>query len=266
MAIYFDEAMFLNDLNMIVGSGGEVIVKGPGNLNAPPMRLDVGDRLIGIGITHGIENCSLPPGPDAVVAFIGGGPIKPKTALRAFEVTSKIPTVDGFDFGFAPLSSQDYSETLATVTHGKVMIAPETIPLGAVILSFLDPDATSYTLQMIDGSPDENWIRATNGVRYWTVGMANSEDFWAASFPSDDMGMLSSIPRSVRVGSIRFGLSLLSGGDSALTFEAIPYTNPMGGTTHHHFVLSGAATGTLGINTPFPIGLRTEILCRPHES
>ncbi|HVZ38106.1 MAG TPA: hypothetical protein VHI13_02435 [Candidatus Kapabacteria bacterium] len=129
-------------------------------------------------------------------------------------------------------------------------------------MSFVDSDP-AYTLQTVEGSPGENWMRATKGLRHWNAGIANDSDFWAASFPSDDMSLLPGIPNSMKVGSIRFGLSLLSGGGAGIDFRLVPCINPSGSTTYQQFCLSGYATGTGGLDTPFPIGLRTEILFHP---
>lgn len=61
----FEDNFFFNELNRIVGSGGEILLKGSQNASAPRTRMDVGDRLIGIGVTHMVESLSRPPGPDS---------------------------------------------------------------------------------------------------------------------------------------------------------------------------------------------------------
>ncbi|HVZ38105.1 MAG TPA: hypothetical protein VHI13_02430 [Candidatus Kapabacteria bacterium] len=128
MPANFEQAFSLNRPNRLVGSGGEVVVKGVSNANTPPMRLDVGDRLIGIGVTHLVEDLGRPPGLDTFVAMNAANPVAVKSALRAFEVATKTESSNGFDFTFKPLSSQDYSDTLAFVSQGKVIIPAESIP------------------------------------------------------------------------------------------------------------------------------------------
>ncbi|MBS1914539.1 MAG: hypothetical protein JST22_21320 [Bacteroidetes bacterium] len=224
------------------------------------MRIDVGDRLIGIGVTQIIEDLGRPPGLDTCRVF---GVDKPaKMACRAFQVDTKTQTQAGFDFTFKPLSPQDYSDTLALVSNGAAQIPASSIPEGTIIVSFVTP-APRYTLENVDGSPAKNWGYVVEADRYWNVGIANEDDFWVASFPSDDIGMLAGVPSSARIGSIRFGLSLLSGPESAVGFSPMPCAGPSGTVTHHQFVLSGCASGTMGLNTAFPIGLRTEILFCP---
>jgi hypothetical protein len=222
--------------------------------------MDVGDRLIGIGLTHLIESLSRPPGLDSFRAIFDAD--VSKVALRAFEVARKEPGPDGIEFSFAPLSPSEYSETLEAVSEGAVRIPAESIPLGTIILSFVDSEPT-YTLRAIERSSRENWARATKGQRHWNVGIGDDADFWSATFPSDDIGILPHLPRSAAVGTIRFGLSLLPSSETRLDFERVPWPELSGRTTAHHFCLVGSAAGTNGFATPFPIGLRTEIVCKP---
>ena len=133
-----------------------------------------------------------------------------------------------------------------------------------MIVSFLASDP-NYTLQRVSGSPGANWLSATQGERHWNVGFAKPEDFWVANLPSDDIRLLSETPAWVRVGTIRFGLSLLPGSRGAPDLRPVPCLGPSGETTSHQFCLSGFVVGTQGFDTPFPIGLRTEILFHPER-
>lgn len=278
-----DELFFFNELNRFLGSGGEILVNEmlseddpttPGvdrdgtvadpDLDGPIpphliQRLDVGDRLIGIGIAHAVESLSRPPGRETFHALVSSGP---KAALRAFVVVKKEVIESGFKFTFGPLSPQEFSDLVAEVSDGLVKIPVESIPEGTMVLSF-DHDDSEYTLESIPGSPGRNWELATAGARHWNIGVAQGTDFWVANFDSDDLGLLSLLPSSAKVGSIRFGLSLLPGSKGYSKLEKVSCVGPDGNTTMHHFCLSGTAAGTNGFDTPFPIGLRTEIIFRP---
>jgi hypothetical protein len=258
----FERHFFFNELNRMCGSGGELLLKG--DPTAPMGRMDIGDRLIGIGVTHLVESLSRPPGPASFRSMAAGsrGPLK--YAARAFTVASKTVTPNGHDFAFAPLSPQDYCDTLATVSQGRVRMAPGDIPEGTIIMSFVDAKPT-YTLQTLARSPGENWRRVFAAKRHWNVGIANDDDFWDASFPSDEVGILTQLSPSERIGSIRFGLSLLPKSTGFQRLERIPWGTVSGRGTKHHFCLSGYATGTSGLDTPFPIGLRTEITFFPQR-
>lgn len=256
----FEENVFLGEANKFVGSGGELLVKA--ETKAPATRIDVGDRLIGIGVTHYVESLERAPGLDSFRAISPQD--EAKFALRGFEVVTKERTPEGFNFRFGPLAPSSYNATLRAVSEGAVDIPASSIPDGTIILSFLDPEPT-YTLQTIDGSPGENWVRAAKGRRHWNVGFSNDSDFWAASFPSDDIGLLTQLPPATRVGTIQFGLSLLRGSETALRFNRIQAFGPSGAASSHDFVLHGSAAGTQGLRTPFPIGLRTEITFHPNR-
>lgn len=256
----FERRFFFSERNKFVGSGAEVLIKA--DAQSPPTRLDVGDRFIGIGATHFIQALDRPPGPDSLHSTTIDSGFSVKAALRSIEVANKRQTANGFEFDFAPLRPRVYSETLEAISGGAVRIDPDTIPEGAVVLSFVDPDPT-YTLRTLAGSPSANWIAATKGLRHWNVGIATPDDFWWAEFPADDVGVLSSLPPTISVGSIRFGMSLLSGSLTTVELERVSCDHPSGRETQHHFCLEGVATGTAGIDTPFPIGVRTEITFLP---
>jgi hypothetical protein len=261
----FEENFFYGEVNRFVGSGGEALIKGERNRDAPSTRIDVGDRFIGVGVSHLVESLSRPPGPDTFRALnLGPGSGGSKIAARAFEVARKDQTQDGFDLTLSPLSPTDYSELLERVSGGLVKVPAESIPDGTMILSFIDPNPT-YTLRTMAGSPGMNWAEATKGERHWNVGISNPTDFWIASLPSDDVGMLSEIPSFAKVGSMRFGLSLLPGSRTNAGLNTVPCIGPSGETTLHHFCLSGTVVGTQGFSTPFPIGLRTEIIFHPEK-
>lgn len=254
----FEKRFFHGEVNRFVGSGGEQLIKGPENCDAPPTRIDVGDRLIGIGIAHYVESLSRPPGPGTFRSFSDNM----KMAARAFMVKDKRQVLEGFHFDLAPLSPDEYSALITRVSNGAVRIAPATIPEGTMVISFLDA-APTYSLQTFSNSPAANWERATKGERHWNVGVAGPDDFWEAQFPSDDIAALTQMPSSMKVGTIRFGLSLLSGSHTGSRFQPVPCMRQSGKTSMHQFCLSGHVVGTQGLNTPFPIGLRTEIVFHP---
>jgi hypothetical protein len=256
----FEDLFYLNRLNRFSGSGGEVLLKN--DSGGEPGRMDVGDRLIGIGVTHLIEDLSRPPGPDTFHPTTVESGNSRKIATRSFRVRAKDQTEEGFDFRFDPLTPEEYSATLTEVSEGTVAIPPGSIPEGTIILSFLD-DEPGYTLATIERSPGSNWAIATRGVRHWNVGFGAEDDFWAASFPSDEIGLLRTLPPSASIGSIRFGLSLLAQSNPTVKLEPVPCIHPSGETTMHDFCLNGHATGTDGLDTPFPIGLRTAITFKP---
>jgi hypothetical protein len=254
-----ETAFYPGSLNRFVGSGGEVLLKE--DPKAPPGRMDVGDRLIGIGITHLIENMDTPPGPESFRSSKEED--RPmKVAARSFRVTSKVAGEAGHDFRFEPLPPEEYSEALAEVSEGAVAISPDSIPPGTIILSFIDAEG-AYTLRTLADSPGANWVAATSGSRHWNVGFAGETDFWSASFPSDEISLLRELPPTVEVGSIRFGLSLLPESRTTVELEQVACLHPSGETTMHHFCLEGRAAGTKDLDTPFPIGLRTAITFRP---
>ena len=257
----FDETLFAGGLNRMVGSGGELLIKNPDTPESPRDKMEVGDCLIGIGATHLVENLDQPPGPDAFRATSLNTPGDKKMAMRAFRIADKTEGANGFDIRLSPLSPKEYSLLVAQVSGGLVHVPPSTIPAGTMIISFVDPQS-QYTLKSIGASVAPLWAAATTGSRYWTVGVGKAEDFWEASFPSDDINFLRMMESSERVGSIRFGLTLLDSGVSKLSFDSVTHSTS-GKSTHHEFVLSGAAAGTKGLDSPFPIGLRTEIVCRP---
>jgi len=277
-----DSLFFLGELNRFAGSGGEILINrvlseddastpgkdqdgqlGDPDSNGPIpehviQRLDVGDRLAGIGIAHLVESLSHPPGPST---FHAAGDNK-KNAARVFQVKTKQATANGFSFTFSPLSPDEFSATVAELSSGAVKIAAATIPVGTMVLSFDDP-TPDYTLEKVSGSPAKNWVEATNGARHWNIGVATPDDFWMATFPSDDLGLLPLMEPTSTIGTIKFGLSLLAGSKGMTNLQHVQCTGPSGKATKHHFCLSGAATGTRGFATPFPIGLRTEILFNP---
>ena len=259
----FESAFFPGEVNRFVGSGGEVLVKGEGN--SEETTIEVGDQLVGIGVTHLVETLDRPPGLDTFHAFGVHDvrhPLTKKVAMRGFEVVFKEGGEGGYDFGFAPLAPDRYAALVERVSGGAVSIPPETIPEGTMVVSFLDPDP-AYTLAAVKGSPGANWAAAAKGARHWNVGIGDPSDFWAASFPSDDVGVLATVPPSVSFGTIRFGLSLLSGESGFTTFERVPFPDPAREATSHQFCLLGEAVGTAGLDTPFPIGLRTKITFKP---
>lgn len=255
----FEEKFFSNEINRFVGSGGEMLIKGVRNREAPQTRIDVGDRLIGIGMTHIVESLSRVPGPESFRVTTEDAA---KAAMRAFVVTGKNEDPEGFVFALSPLSPQDYSALVDHVAGSSVKISHETIPVGTMIISFLNMK-TTYSLKTMDGSPAKNFAEACRGVRHWNVGIGGTDDFWVAHFPSDDIGMLANLSSGVRVGSIRFGLSILAGSKGVPNLKPVEFVGPSGKTTRHHFSLSGTGAGTQGLDTPFPIGLRTEIMFHP---
>lgn len=256
----FASKFFFNEVNSMVGSGGEFLIKAKGS-RSPATVIEVGDFFCGIGATHFIESLSRNPGPNAFRDVMPA-----KAAARAFEIKQKVKTDSGFDFHVGPLSPQTYSQILETASEGALRIVPSTIPPGTMILSFLDKDPT-YTLDRVDGSPGANWLATAKGERHWNVGIAKPDDFWMASLPSDDFSLLAQIPPSTKIGSIRFGLSMLPGsaGAHTLRLDPSPCAGPTGRTTTHDFCFSGAVIGKQGLDTPFPILMRTEITCRPRR-
>ncbi len=256
----FEDRFFFGATNRFVGSGGELLKKR--DPQAPPGRMDVGDRLMGIGATHMIENLDVPPGPDSFHSTSMESDFQVKSALRAIEVTAKEKTDEGYDFSFRALTPQAYSETLEELSEGTVEIPPDQIPDGTIILSFVD-SSSQYTLGSVDGSPGANFAATTNGERHWNVGIGKDDDFWAASFPSDDIGLLNQMPRTMTVGRIRFGLSLLPDSTTTVRLEPVPCVDLSGKQAEFEFCLDGMASGTQGISTPFPIGVHTQIRFRP---
>lgn len=258
----FKSRFFYNEINRFSGSGGEFVLRNQDLLLHDPKRIEVGDILIGIGITHIVEAMDRPPG-TASFYSLGAAPLGPaKMAMRAFRVAEKEPRNGGFGFNFSYLSPAEYSDAVNVASQGLVVLSPETISEGTVILSFLDSQPT-YSLASTEGSPGVNWLELTKGERHWNVGMRDPADFWEAWFPADDVGLLSSLPPWERVGDIRFGLSLLNPELDGLELERLPATRIDGRQSSHHFCLRGAATGVKGINSAFPIGLRTEIIFKP---
>lgn len=257
----FEEAFFLDELNRFVGSGGEVLVKPDDYDGDDPTRMEVGDRLVGIGITHFIENLSHPPGPMTFRPVHLESDYQMKVAARAFVVSAKRETDPGFEFEFEALTPREFSRLLIQISDGRVELDPDTIPEGSMVLSLLHDEA-GYTLEAL-GDPAGNWSAATAGRRHWNVGVASDDDFWWARFPSDDLGLLADLPPYARVGEIRFGLSMLPDSREPVPLEPTPTEHPSGRTTTHDFCLSGFATGVAGFDTPFPIGLRTAIRFSP---
>ncbi len=259
----FENLFFYNQLNRFVGSGGEIIVKGDKNSESSPTKMEIGDILIGVGLTHYVENMSQAPGIETFRPLMASHSDHVKMALRAFMIKEIHRTDEGFVFNFNPLTPSLYSKTLEKVSGGKIKISPNNIPEGTIILSFIDPEP-EYQLSSIKGSPGENWYVVTKGTRHWAVGIGKEDDFWSARFPFDDVDFLTKIPPSKTVGTIKFGLSLLnSSGLESSKFHPVTATRFSGRTSRHQFHLTGAAAGTMGLDTPFPIGLRTEILFNP---
>jgi hypothetical protein len=253
----FASKFFFNEVNNLVGSGGEYLIKAKGS-KSPATRIEVGDFFIGVGATHLVESMSRNPGPAAFRLAVGPA----KSAYRAFEIKKKNKSDRGFDFEVGALSAQAYSALLETVSDGAVKIASDSIPHGTMILSFLDNRPT-YTLDTTKGSPRANWEAAAKGERHWNVGVGKPDDFWVASLPSDDYSTLSQVPPWTKIGSIQFGLSLLSGSAGTLRLDPSPCVGPTGRTTTHDFCFSGNVVGKQGLDTPFPILMRTEITFRP---
>lgn len=256
----FEDRLFLGATNRFVGSGGEVLIKK--DPHQPPGRLDVGDRLMGIGATHMVENLDVAPGPDSFHSTSMESDFQVKSALRAIEVTAKEETKEGYDFTFQALTPKAYSETLEELSEGAVRILPDEIPNGTIVLSFVD-SSPEYTLGAVAGSPGANFVAATKGERHWNVGLGKEDDFWVASFPSDDVGLLAQMPRTMMVGTIRFGLSLLPNSTTTIGLEPVSCAGPSGKESEHDFCLEGMASGTQAIATPFPIGVQTQIRFRP---
>jgi hypothetical protein len=256
----FEDRMFFGSTNRFVGSGGEILIKD--DPQGPPGRMDVGDRLMGIGATHMIENLDVAPGPDSFHSTSMESDFQVKSALRAIEVTAKEETDEGYDFSFRALTPQAYSEILEGLSEGTVRIPPDKVPDGTIILSFVD-SSPDYTLGAVAGSPGANFVAATKGERHWNVGLGKEDDFWAASFPSDDVGLLTKMPRTMMVGTIRFGLSLLPDSNTTVRLKPVPCIGPSGRESEHDFCLDGMASGTQAIATPFPIGVQTQIRFRP---
>lgn len=286
-----DQALFTNQTNRLVGTGGEIVINrvlsgddsstpghdpdgqvgdpdGDGPIPAHLVqRLDVGDWLVGIGFTDRVECLDCPDGPGRI-RVLGRGPDRPgvgKAAARAFEVRSKERVLEEYRYTFRPLSPAEFSSAVAQASGGAVTIPAASIPEGTMVVSFQDwtPD---FTLSSRQGSPGFNWREATDGARHWNVGVARETDFWMASFPSDDIGMVALLPEGNRIGMIRFGLSLLDGGDGEyLPMKPVSCEGPNGPVTVD-VCLSGTAVGTRGSGTAFPIGLSTEVRLQPAAS
>ncbi len=260
----FEDSIFFNELNRFVGSGGELVLK-KSQKEDGDTKIDVGDILIGIGVTHLVESLSRPPGLDSFRSFdVNSLAYDRKMAARAFRVVAKEQTDEGFDFRFEPLSPNEYSEALSEVSEGTVNIDPKTIPDGTVILSFTS-EKPEYTLKSNESSPRANWEALAKGERHWNVGIGSEDDFWAASFPSDEMEFLKEFSAAAKLGRIRFGLSMLKGSVGAIKLEKVETEHPTGRITKHDFCLNGNAAGTKNLDSPFPIGLRTEITFFPVE-
>jgi hypothetical protein len=257
----FDNAFFYGHLNRFVGSGGEMLIKHSGYEESNLTQMEIGDRLIGIGVAHVVEDMSLPPGPNSFRAVNADSPFQMKSAERALLVAGKRVTERGFEFDFKPLQSAEFSELLAQVSDDRITVPPASIPEGSFVLSVLH-DEPRYSLEDM-GNPSENWVAAADGDRHWNVGIGSEDDFWWAQFPSDDISILAELPPYERVGEIRFGLSMLPGSRQVPELDPVEFRHPSGRITKHHFCLSGAAVGVAGLATPFKIGLRTEILFRP---
>lgn len=258
MSNAFKKYFYFNEVNNMVGSGGEFLIKGEANKNSPSTLIEVGDLFVGIGVTHMVESLSRNPGPDAF--RVASYPAK--TAARAFRIVEKKQVNTGFDFVVDALSPKEYSDLLKKVSQGAVDIPADTIPQGTMILSFLN-EKSSYTLDTKKGSPRINWVATTSGERHWNVGLGKPDDFWMAQLPSDDYAALSTIEPWTRLGQIRFGLSYLEGSQGKIKMAPSPAVGPKGKITMHDFSFSGTVVGKRGLATPFPIVMRTEITCRP---
>ena len=274
----FGKLLFKNEMNQFVGVGGEVILnitlspddpktKGldPDGKIADPdddgpikshkiVRLDVGDRLAGIGWTTKI-NCVSCRSSGKNVHQIDFSTDHGKAALRAFQVIDKKLNEDGtYSFKFGPLTPEQYSETIKEASNGAINIPPESIPPGTVILSYIDK-TPKFTLKKINGSPKINWIEATNGVRHWNVGIKTDIDFWESRFKTDNVGILEVMPKEYELGQINFGLSVLDGSRGKVKLNKVKSIH----NTEHDFVLEGKAIGTYNSDEAFPIGLQTTI-------
>jgi hypothetical protein len=283
-----DQVLFTDQTNRLVGIGGEILVNRvlsgddprtpgndpdgqvadpDGNGPIPPhliQRLDVGDWLVGIGVTQRVECVDCLARPDRV-RHLGRGPGRmgiAKSAARAFEVRTRERILEEYRYTFQPLSPEDFSAAVAQASGGAVTIPPASIPRGTMVVSFQDR-TPGFTLASHQGSPGINWREATDGARHWNVGVARETDFWMASFPSDDIGMVALLPEGSRIGMIRFGLSLLEGGDGEyLPMKPVSCEGP-NGPVNVDVCLSGTAVGTRGGGTAFPIGLSTEVRLQP---
>lgn len=255
----FDKKFFFGEVNRFSGSGGELLIKGTGNEKGPATRIEVGDRLIGIGITHMVESLGRPPGPDS---FHATNRIERpcKMAKRAFEADSKVQTADGYHFKFKPLEPNEFAALVTKVSNGAVKLDGHRIPKGTMVASFLDEDP-DFSLER--RSPGANWAAVAKGEPHWYVGVGKSDDFWEAFFPTDDIGILTAMPPWVKAGTINFGLSLLPGSPVETRLERVSAGGITRRSTSHDFCLSGAVVGTAGLRTEFPIGLRTEIIFKP---
>lgn len=289
-----DQVLFTGQTNRLVGIGGEIVINRvlsgddpltPGNdpdgQVADPdgdgpipahliQRLDVGDWLVGIGVTQRVECVDCPvdraaPDDRGLVRRLGrfpGGLGIDKSAARGFEVRTKERILEAYRYTFQPLSPEDFSRAVAEASGGTVNIPAASIPRGTMVVSFQDR-TPGFTLASRQGSPGVNWREATDGTRHWNVGVARQTDFWMATFPSDDIGMVALLPEGTRVGMIRFGLSLLDGGDGEiLPMKPVSCEGPNGAVTVD-VCLSGTAVGTRGAGTAFPIGLATEVRLQP---
>ena len=287
-----NESLFVNKSNKFVGTGGEILINlvlseddpttpefDPDGILADPdldgpipehviQRIDVGDRLVGIGASHTLECLDCSSEQEETIYRLGSKTNNLKLAVRAFEVVDKVACDNGFNFTFGPLSPEEYSTTIEIASKGAVKIPVTSIPKGTMILSF-DDSTPNFILQDIPGSPDRNWVEATNGDRHWNVGIAKSTDFWMSNFVSDDIGLLPFLPDTVATGTIRFGLSFLSGDVGPVCLKPVPCGKPancdgsINPITNNNFCLVGNVVGTSGINTPFPVGLQTEITLNP---
>lgn len=276
-----NEALFAGQLNRLPGVGGEILVnrvlseddpstpgRDPdgemgdpdGDGPIPPhviQRLDIGDRLVGIGTTLAIHCTQCEPGQGP--RELGTASDQAKHAARAFVVAGKERVPRGFRFRFSPLSPEEYSATLREASGGAIVIPPESIPRGTMVLSFDDAEP-SFSLSREAGSPASNWRGATDGIRHWNVGVAKETDFWMSTFPTDDLALVELMAPEQRIeSSIRFGLSLLPGGlGEELKLTPVECEGP-DGVVKVDFCLTGSVVGTAGIETPFPIGLDTEV-------
>lgn len=281
-----EENLFLNESNRFVGRGADLLINlvlsgddpatpgfdpdgeigdpdGPDGPIPPHLiqRIDVGDVFTGIGNTDTVECLSCPPGSETIHT-LGSVGNNAKVAVRAFKAIGKERVPDGFNITFGPVTPVEFSEIIATASNGAVVIAAESIPVGTMVLVFDDP-TPNYTQMTVSGSPGTNWVEATDGTRLWNVGIESPENFWMATFLSDDLGMLPLMPPTFKTGTIKFGLSRLPGGEGRITFEPVPYAGPEGKMMNVDFCFKGTAVGTFDVETPFPIHLETEVRFHP---
>lgn len=217
---------FPGALNQLSDNNAEYLLNANGSLSdAGDSTLDANDRLVGMFTIETIENLSS----GGTNNIFGSG--RELTGVFDVTVTSKIPTITGFNYTFG-----------ATAANG-------------IAVRVFDDATQNYT--RLDGGVGVRAARlaallgnASDGLSFLDLGI---DQYWFSAVTTDDIAVIGALPPGQAVNSFLVSLNILNN-NSGLTFNKVNCGVTPGGLLGFHqadICGSGSLLGVGGAVTPF---------------